>query len=782
MHLHRGAAITALCSALIFSIPCVVSAQSGSAQIHGNLSDRTGAVLTGATVTVRNVDTGRSSSVTTDSLGQYNFNGLQPGRYTLHVNQSGFSQLVTTVHLKANQDLDEPLVLGLASVVQQVTVSSGPSDDGLTSRTIREGGARDLGEATSNLAGVDMVRKAAVANDIAIRGMFHNNIAISFDGERMYGACTSQMDPAAYHVDLSEVDHVDVVKGPFDVTTQGALGGFVKVITKTPDASGFLLRTNVSTGSYGYYNPSGGLQIGGDKLHSLFGYSYRTSEFYRDGDGNKVSTLGSYRNGDENLQAFRTQSIWTKLAFQPTANQRGEIAYTRQQSGELLYPYMMMDGIFDNGDRFDFRYDILKPHGFVNAFHGQAYVDKVNHLMDNRLRASAGSLPTSMSAQVVSFTNGARLDLNLAGGFTTGFEFHRRYWNSAGDMIMTMMGMPMQTSTHSLPGVKAFLNGAYLTYRRALGQRVLISAGGRFDHVSTDASQANPALYQAFHGTSATTSSDSGISGNARVSWQANNLLELFAGVGSNIRFPDPQELFFASDSMMMGSMGKGSGWVGNPLLTHPRNTEYDLGFTTKNQRFMLSPLVYFSKLDNDITLYGANRIQSVTGVNAMTAQSYQNVQAHQWGGELTGSAPLAAGFSTRGTLSYTRGNKIPQPANNILSPNLFQVPPIRAQIALRYERRTLYGEADSVVTGRQNRVDTDENEQPTAGFSIFNVKLGYAVNRFHLTGGVNNLLAREYTTYLSYARNPYSNGIRLPEPGRNFFVNLSYTFGKFEE
>ncbi|HWA93703.1 MAG TPA: TonB-dependent receptor [Terracidiphilus sp.] len=781
MQFRRGLAITALCTAIMLLFPALAAAQSGSAQIHGSLTDRTGAVLTGATVTVRDAATGQSSSVTTNSTGNYSITGLAPGRYTLRVNQSGFSQLVTTVRLRAGQDLDEPLVLGLASVVQQVTVSSGPTDDGLTSKTIREGGARDLGEATSNLAGVDMVRKAAVANDIAIRGMFHSNIAMSFDGERMYGACTSQMDPAAYHVDLSEVDHVDVVKGPFDVTTQGSMGGYVKVITKTPDASGFLLRTNVSTGSYGYYNPSGTLQIGGDNLHSLFGYSYRTSEFYRDGDGNNVASLASYRNGNENLQAFRTQSIWTKLAFQPTANQRGEIAYTRQQSGEVLYPYMMMDGIFDNGDRFDLRYDILKPHGWVNAAHGQAYLDKVNHLMDNRLRASAGSLPNSMSAQVVSFTSGARLDLNLAGGFTTGYEFHRRYWNSAGYMIMTMMGMPMQMNTHALPGVVAWLNGAYLTYRRALGQRVLFTGGSRFDHVSTDASQANSALYQAFHGTSATSASDSGVSGNARISWQATHLLELFAGVGSNIRFPDPQELFYASDAMMMGS-SMGSGWVGNPLLTHPRDTEYDLGFTAKNQRFTFSPLIYFSKLDNDITLYGADRMQMVSGVNAMMAQSYQNVQAHQWGGELTAGAPIAGGFAVRETLNYTRGTKVPQPANNILSPNLFQVPPIRSQLAVRYERHALYTEGESIVTGRQDHVDTDENEQTTAGFSVFNVKLGYAVNRFHITGGVNNLLAREYTTYLSYARNPYTNGIRLPEPGRNFFVNLSYTFGSGEE
>ncbi len=772
MHICRRAAIAVLISAIFLSISLPIASQGQSASIDGTLTDRSGAVLTGATISLRDTGSGRSWSATTGSTGHFAIEGLEAGRYTLSVHQGGFSEIVRTMSLSASEHINQPLVLSLASVVQQVTVSSGPVNDGLTLQEIRNGGARDLGEATDRIAGVDKVRKAAIANDIAIRGMFHSNIAMSFDGERLYGACTGQMDPAAYHVDLSEVDHVDVVKGPFDVTTQGALGGFVKVINKMPSTRGLEFSSTVSTGSYGYYNPEATMQGGNDTFHSLFGYSYRTSEFYKDGDGNRVSSRGSYRNGAENLQAFRTQSAWSKVAFQIGANQRGEIGYTRQQSGNLLYPYMMMDGIFDNADRFSSRYDYLQRHGWVSALHGLVYVDKINHLMDNRERASAGSLPVSMSAQVVSFTDGVRLDADLAGGLTAGYEYHRRYWNSNGFMTMTMMGMPMRTNTQTLPGVRADVHGGYLSFRHALGEHVLFTAGGRYDHVHTDAAKANAALYASYHNTNATAVNGSGASGNVRITWQATDLLSLYTGVGSNIRFPDPQELFFNSDSSM------GAAWVGNPLLTNPRNTEYDLGVTAKNVHFMLSPLIFFSQLDHYITLYGANRLQPVAGVSSTKAQSYANVQAHQWGGELTGSAPIVGGLMAIGTLSYTRGTKIPELANNILSSNLFQVPPLRSQLNLRYERSKVFLEAEGIVTGRQDHVDTDENELRTPGFSVFNLRLGYSANRFRFAAGLNNLLAREYSEYLSYARNPYSNGVRLPEPGRNFFVNVSYTFG----
>lgn len=775
MTFHCGVSIAALAAAsFLVVLPCTFPQTTNSAaSITGTLSDHSGAVLTGATISIRAAGSGKNWVIVTDAHGHYALAGLEPGMYTIAVHQGGFSELVRTITLSKGEARNQPLTLGIASVVQQVEVTSGPGDAGLSSREIRQGAARDLGEATENIAGVEKVRKAGIANDIAIRGLFHDNLATTFDGARLYGACTGQMDPADYHVDLSEVDHVDVVKGPFDVSTQGALGGFVKVITKTADIDGAAIASNVSTGSYGYYNPSSTAQAGSKGFHFLGGYSYRTSEFYSDGNGNKVSDLGGYRSGDQNLQAFRTQSAWTKLAFAPLSNQRGEISYTRQQSGDLLYPYMTMDGIFDNADRLLVRYDYLQAHGIVRSLHTMAYLDKINHLMDNRLRSSAGSLPASMSAQVVSFTNGARADADLAQGFTTGYEVYRRYWNSNGFMTMTVMEKPMTTYSQTLPGVTELVNGGYVSYRHAFGTRFLLTSGGRYDHSYTNASKANPALYEAYHGTSATTADDAGFSGNVKLSWQSTASAALFAGVGSSIRFADPQERFFHSDSSM------GAGWVGNPGLTHPRNTEYDLGLTAKTNRYALSPLLYFSDLGNYITLYAAKLLQAEAGVMSTETQSYANLQAHQWGGELTGSAPIAKGFATNGTFSYTRGTKVPQPGNNILSSNLFQVPPIKSTLDLLYERHSFCTAVSAIVTGRQDHVDTDENELRTAGYSVFNLQLGYRTDRFRLEGGLNNLLAREYSEFLSYARDPYTNGIRLPEPGRNYFVHLSYTFAR---
>jgi iron complex outermembrane receptor protein len=45
------------------------------------------------------------------------------------------------------------------------------------------------------------------------------------------------------------------------------------------------------------------------------------------------------------------------------------------------------------------------------------------------------------------------------------------------------------------------------------------------------------------------------------------------------------------------------------------------------------------------------------------------------------------------------------------------------------------------------------------------------------LNVGVENLFGRLYSEHLSYQRDPFRSGVRIPEPGRNVFVNLSYRY-----
>src|SRR2546425_5105853 len=59
--------------------------------IGGSVNDPKNAVVAGATVTVKNNDTGKEETATSDSEGRFKITNLQPGNYTVTVNASGFA-------------------------------------------------------------------------------------------------------------------------------------------------------------------------------------------------------------------------------------------------------------------------------------------------------------------------------------------------------------------------------------------------------------------------------------------------------------------------------------------------------------------------------------------------------------------------------------------------------------------------------------------------------------------------------------------------------------------
>jgi len=81
------------------------------------------------------------------------------------------------------------------------------------------------------------------------------------------------------------------------------------------------------------------------------------------------------------------------------------------------------------------------------------------------------------------------------------------------------------------------------------------------------------------------------------------------------------------------------------------------------------------------------------------------------------------------------------------------------------------------VYKRQQYRTDTDLNEQKTSGYGVVNIKVGGNFKGFTLNAGIDNIFDKKYYEYLSYQRDPFRSGVKVPEPGRTFYVNASYTF-----
>ncbi len=100
--------------------------QSDQGRILGTVTDSNGAVIPGASVTARNERTGIERAVTADSAGRYTVTNLPPAEYTVIGRAPDLGPTeIGHVALTAGQERIVGLVLQPATLVQEITVSSG---------------------------------------------------------------------------------------------------------------------------------------------------------------------------------------------------------------------------------------------------------------------------------------------------------------------------------------------------------------------------------------------------------------------------------------------------------------------------------------------------------------------------------------------------------------------------------------------------------------------------------------------------------------------------------
>lgn len=97
-----------------------------SAEISGFVRDTSGAVVSDATVSIRNTQTNVQLTSKSNDAGVYVLPGLQPGLYRMTAEASGFqTQIIESLKLEVGAKVTRDLVLSVGSVNEAVTVSAG---------------------------------------------------------------------------------------------------------------------------------------------------------------------------------------------------------------------------------------------------------------------------------------------------------------------------------------------------------------------------------------------------------------------------------------------------------------------------------------------------------------------------------------------------------------------------------------------------------------------------------------------------------------------------------
>ena len=104
-------------------VPSRLVAQSTFATLNGIVTDQSGALMPGVTVTITKEATGATRSVTTDGAGRYQFVNVDAGPYRLTARLEGFAEQAKEVELLARQIVKSDLQLQVAGTAETVQVS-----------------------------------------------------------------------------------------------------------------------------------------------------------------------------------------------------------------------------------------------------------------------------------------------------------------------------------------------------------------------------------------------------------------------------------------------------------------------------------------------------------------------------------------------------------------------------------------------------------------------------------------------------------------------------------
>lgn len=229
-----------------------------SGTIQGIVTDEQGAVVPGATVEAKNVDTNFSRSFTTDADGRFTLLTMPPGRYVVSVTKDGFAKLIQeNVELTVGRLISLNLALGVSGVSGEVTITSTPTIDTAkteASTTINQTAISNtpiLGRKFEDLLtltpGVSITQgpdgdeinfsgQRGIFNNVSLDGGDYNN---GFFGEQAGG------QRAAIDIALEAIKEFQVIATGATAEYGRTAGGIINVITKSG--------TNTVSGSL-FYN------------------------------------------------------------------------------------------------------------------------------------------------------------------------------------------------------------------------------------------------------------------------------------------------------------------------------------------------------------------------------------------------------------------------------------------------------------------------------------------------------------------------------------------------
>ena len=231
---------------ILLVLPALVSAQQGTTEVRGQVTDPQGAVLPGVSVVVRNQDTGMFRETTSNADGTFFVSGITPGVYQIEAELQGFKKYSRKdVRLEIGKTGTADIRLDVGALTETINVTAESPIVDVTSKEI--GGsvtARELVELPSvnrNFVGfvgllpgvIPSISTESFGSDsITVNGQDPRNNNYMLDGANNNDDVIGQRTGTQARTAIEAVQEFQVITNQFDAEFGRTTGAVINAVTK----------------------------------------------------------------------------------------------------------------------------------------------------------------------------------------------------------------------------------------------------------------------------------------------------------------------------------------------------------------------------------------------------------------------------------------------------------------------------------------------------------------------------------------------------------------------
>lgn len=246
---------------VLLSIFASVTFAQSTIQIK-TIEEDNGKALPYCHICIRDLITNETNYFVTDKdgLADFSFNGNS----IISISFMGFETIFDTITQKTDSisyimkeqsfDFDEVVVTG-----QNKPISVDKSIYSIKligKQEIEQTASNNLADLLSKQANIQINNDPSLGSSLKLQGITGENIKILIDGVPVIGRLNGNIDLS--QLNLSEVDHIEIVEGPMSVIYgSNALGGVINIITKQNKYASIKAGADLYYESVGIYNANG---------------------------------------------------------------------------------------------------------------------------------------------------------------------------------------------------------------------------------------------------------------------------------------------------------------------------------------------------------------------------------------------------------------------------------------------------------------------------------------------------------------------------------------------